>query len=161
MKKVFKDYDFLGWYTTGEGPTYSEIHVHNQILAIGLNESPLFLQLNPTPVPTQRDLPLTMYESLVEIVNGQPQVMFIRGNYRLASSDSERIAVDGVAKAGSGDGSSGLLAHLITQRNAVKMLNVRIKLLASYLEEVMNGACVRATNLQILPICSKIIFSKS
>ena len=34
-----------GWYTTGEGPTEEEISIQRQICEI--NESPLFLQLNP------------------------------------------------------------------------------------------------------------------
>lgn len=37
--------DFLGWYTTGEGPDDVDIKVHKQICEI--NESPVFLKLNP------------------------------------------------------------------------------------------------------------------
>jgi len=28
---VFSDMDFLGWYTTGDVPTDSDIHVHRQV----------------------------------------------------------------------------------------------------------------------------------
>lgn len=45
FKQVFPDLDFLGWYTTGEKPNPKDIHVHKQISEI--NESPVFLKLNP------------------------------------------------------------------------------------------------------------------
>lgn len=44
-KQVFSDLDFLGWYTTGEGPTEQDIKVHKQICVI--NECPILLQMNP------------------------------------------------------------------------------------------------------------------
>lgn len=31
VKQVFSDMDFLGWYTTGEQPTQSDIRVHKQV----------------------------------------------------------------------------------------------------------------------------------
>ncbi|KAM9111317.1 COP9 signalosome complex subunit 6-like [Pangshura tecta] len=67
FKQVFKDMEFLGWYTTGGPPDQSDIHVHKQVCEI--IESPLFLKLNPmtkhtdvsTPAPPnsriQRGLP--------------------------------------------------------------------------------------------------------
>jgi len=42
---VFKELEFLGWYTTGGPPDPSDIHVHKQVCEI--IESPLFLKLNP------------------------------------------------------------------------------------------------------------------
>ncbi|KAF1566663.1 COP9 signalosome complex subunit 6, partial [Eudyptes schlegeli] len=44
-KQVFKELEFLGWYTTGGPPDPSDIHVHKQVCEI--IESPLFLKLNP------------------------------------------------------------------------------------------------------------------
>lgn len=44
-KQVFKDLDFLGWYTTGNRPDEQDVKVHKQICEI--NECPLFLQLSP------------------------------------------------------------------------------------------------------------------
>jgi len=29
--QVFKNLDFLGWYTTGSGPTENDIRVHKQV----------------------------------------------------------------------------------------------------------------------------------
>ncbi|XP_006819462.2 COP9 signalosome complex subunit 6-like, partial [Saccoglossus kowalevskii] len=45
FKQVFKDLDFLGWYTTGGLPDESDIKLHKQICEI--NESPIFLKMNP------------------------------------------------------------------------------------------------------------------
>ena len=49
FKQVFPDLDFLGWYTTSnttsDQPTAKDINVHKQICEI--NESPVFLKLNP------------------------------------------------------------------------------------------------------------------
>lgn len=44
-KQVFKDLDFLGWYTTGNRPTDQDIKIHKQICEI--NECPIMLQLSP------------------------------------------------------------------------------------------------------------------
>lgn len=44
-KQVFKDLDFLGWYTTGSRPTDQDVKVHKQICEI--NECPIMLQLSP------------------------------------------------------------------------------------------------------------------
>lgn len=71
VKQVFKELEFLGWYTTGGPPDPSDIHVHKQVSGAGgmeecvcvcaphpdaassvpqvceIIESPLFLKLNP------------------------------------------------------------------------------------------------------------------
>ena len=65
--KVFQDLDFLGWYSTGDAPNRSDIAVHKQICDI--NESPVFLKLNPATKHT--DLPITVYESVIDIVDGK------------------------------------------------------------------------------------------
>lgn len=44
-KQVFSDLDFLGWYTTGDAPTKSDVNFHRQISEI--NESLVLLKLNP------------------------------------------------------------------------------------------------------------------
>jgi COP9 signalosome complex subunit 6 len=74
------------------------------------NESPLFLQLNPSGAMTSKELPITVYETFVEgVTEGQPRNTFVKSNYKIEISEAERIAVDHVARAaneGSGDGSS-------------------------------------------------------
>ncbi|KAJ3633783.1 hypothetical protein MTP99_010708 [Tenebrio molitor] len=45
FKQVFSDMDFIGWYTTGDVPSSTDIKIHKQICDI--NESPILLKLNP------------------------------------------------------------------------------------------------------------------
>ena len=54
-----------------------------QILEI--NESPLFLQLNPGA--KNSDIPLTCYESLFDIVKGEAKMLFVKLNYSLATEE--------------------------------------------------------------------------
>ncbi len=103
VKQVFSEMDFLGWYTTGEGPDGSDIHVHKQICEI--NESPVFLKLNPFARGAQ-DLPVSMYESVIDLVNGEATMLFVELGYTLATEEAERIGVDHVARmATAGDAS--------------------------------------------------------
>ena len=74
FKQVFSEMDFLGWYSTGETPTEDDIDIHKQICDI--NESPLFLQLNPTS-GRPADLPLAVFESVIDIVGGETRMLFV------------------------------------------------------------------------------------
>ncbi|ROL53577.1 COP9 signalosome complex subunit 6 [Anabarilius grahami] len=67
VKQVFKDMEFLGWYTTGGAPDQSDIHIHKQVCEI--IESPLFLKLNPMTKHT--DLPVSVFESVIDIISGE------------------------------------------------------------------------------------------
>lgn len=111
VKQVFSDMDFLGWYTTGDAPNESDIHVHKQICEI--NESPVILKLNP--FTRNADLPVTMYESVIDLVNGEATMLFVELSYTLATEEAERIGVDHVARMSSGDStesSQGILTIL-------------------------------------------------
>jgi len=110
--------DFLGWYTTGDSPNESDIHVHKQICEI--NESPVILKLNP--FTRNADLPVTMYESVIDLVNGEATMLFVELSYTLATEEAERIGVDHVARMASGDSaesSQGSLYSFITLINTV------------------------------------------
>ncbi|KAE8620338.1 hypothetical protein XENTR_v10010197 [Xenopus tropicalis] len=107
FKQVFKDMEFLGWYTTGGTPDPSDIHVHKQVCEI--IESPLFLKLNPMTKHT--DLPVSVYESVIDIVNGEATMLLAELSYTLATEEAERIGVDHVARmtaTGSGENSTGM-----------------------------------------------------
>lgn len=64
--QVFPGLDFLGWYSTGESPSEEDIEIHRQICEI--EESPLFLLLNPAARHT--DLPVSVFESIIDLVSG-------------------------------------------------------------------------------------------
>ncbi|KAJ3090754.1 hypothetical protein HK102_002802 [Quaeritorhiza haematococci] len=158
FRQVFPTYDMVGWYSTGAKPTSSDIHVHKQFLEH--NESPLFLQLNPSGAVTSRELPISMYESIIDIVDGEPQMMFIKTQYKIETGEAERIAVDHVAHAANTDAAQGssLIAHLVSQRNAIKMLNARVNLLHQYVMDVESGVVPKDHNIlrQIASLCNRL-----
>ena len=84
FKQVFSEMDFLGWYSTGESPTEDDIDVHKQICCI--NESPLFLQLNPVS-GRPADLPINVFESVIDIVGGETRMLFVKLGYTLATEE--------------------------------------------------------------------------
>lgn len=149
--------DFLGWYTTGGAPTESDIHVHKQICEI--NESPVILKLNP--FMRNSDLPITMYESVIDLVNGEATMLFVELSYTLATEEAERIGVDHVARMASGDSSESsqgkqhskfldfivnqFISHPIVaeqlqaQHSAVKMLASRVKIILEYVKAMERG----------------------
>jgi len=134
FKQVFSDMDFLGWYSTGDHPTKIDADVHKQILEI--NESPLFLQLNPGA--KNSDIPLTTYESLIDIVKGEAKMLFVKLNYSLATEEAERIGLDHVARITSADGAtqSKVSEHFLAQHSAIKMLASRVSLILDYVRAV-------------------------
>uniref|UniRef100_A0A2K5MWB3 COP9 signalosome complex subunit 6 n=3 Tax=Cercopithecinae TaxID=9528 RepID=A0A2K5MWB3_CERAT len=132
FKQVFKELEFLGWYTTGGPPDPSDIHVHKQVCEI--IESPLFLKLNPMTKHT--DLPVSVFESVIDIINGEATMLFAELTYTLATEEAERIGVDHVARmtaTGSGENST-VAEHLIAQHSAIKMLHSRVKLILEYVK---------------------------
>lgn len=137
FKQVFCDLDFLGWYTTGEGANELDIKIHKQICEI--NESPIFLKLNPHPIHS--NLPVSVYESIIDLVSGEATMLFIELPYTIITEEAERMGVDHVARMSNNDsGESSLVAeHLTAQYNAIKMLHIRVKILLDYLKEVEAG----------------------
>ncbi|GAA5829182.1 hypothetical protein JCM11251_004152 [Rhodosporidiobolus azoricus] len=147
FRQVFPTFDFLGWYSVGTEPGQEEAEVHKQFFTY--NESPLFLQLQPphassTPSSSSKDLPLTIYESTLELVpthpSSEPQPVFVPAAYEIETGEAERVAVDEVSKpsggAGEGGTHSGLLAALSTQRSALSMLQDRIAIILRYLTAI-------------------------
>ncbi|KAG0051372.1 COP9 signalosome complex subunit 6 [Gryganskiella cystojenkinii] len=158
FRQVFPAYDFLGWYAIGHRPSTIDIDVLQQLMTY--NESPLFLQLDPNEVSTPaRSLPITVYESIVDIVDNQPQPMFIKAAYKVETGEAERIAVDHVAHAATHqEGESSLVSHLSGQQNAIKMLHTRIKLLHEYLQDSVQGRVPKDRDLerQISSLCNRL-----
>ncbi|KAJ6627050.1 COP9 signalosome complex subunit 6 [Pseudolycoriella hygida] len=138
FKQVFSDLDFLGWYTTGEAPTEKEIQVHKQICQI--NECVIMLQLNPS-IRGIDHLPVTLYESIIDIVHGEATTLFVPVTYTLATEEAERIGVDHVVRMSTNDiGEKSVVAeHLVTQYSAIKMLHSRVKVVLEYIKSVENG----------------------
>ncbi|KAL3282243.1 hypothetical protein HHI36_005437 [Cryptolaemus montrouzieri] len=142
FKQVFSDMDFIGWYTTGEAPSMTDIKVHKQICEI--NESPIMLKLNPYDKNIDH-LPVNIYESVIDLVSGEATMLFVPLTYTLATEEAERIGVDHVARMSASEaGESSLVAeHLLAQHSAIKMLYSRVKLVLEYMKAVENGQLPR------------------
>ncbi|KAJ3195894.1 COP9 signalosome complex subunit 6 [Irineochytrium annulatum] len=127
---------------------------------LDFNESPLFMQLNPAVVVTSKELPISLYESIIDIVDGSPTFRFTQAAYKIETGEAERLAVDHVAHATNVESatSSTLTAHLVTQRNAIKMLHARIKLLGQYIADVEAGVVPRDHNIvrEIGSLCNRL-----
>ncbi|XP_038897789.1 COP9 signalosome complex subunit 6a-like [Benincasa hispida] len=139
-KKVFPHFYILGWYSTGSDALESDMHIHKALMDI--NESPVYVLLNPSINHAQKDLPVTIYESELHVIEGIPQLIFVRSSYTIETVEAERISVDHVAHLKPSDGGSAatqLAAHLAGIHSAIKMLNSRIRILHSYLLAMQNG----------------------
>jgi len=138
FKKVFEDYELLGWYSTSTNIDKYDMEVHQQIMKF--NESPLYLIMDPNASPLSRELPITLVEAGIKIEKDQPVLRFAKVTFKIETTDAERIAVDHVARSGnSNDEGSKLTSHLFNMHNAIKMLNMRVKLIVAFLEALKSG----------------------
>eukprot|EP01103_Thecamoeba_quadrilineata_P012686 TRINITY_DN3326_c0_g1_i2.p1 TRINITY_DN3326_c0_g1~~TRINITY_DN3326_c0_g1_i2.p1 ORF type:complete len:246 (+),score=41.47 TRINITY_DN3326_c0_g1_i2:28-738(+) len=139
MKSVFPNYDCLGWYSTGNEPLPSDTDLNKQVLQF--NENPLYLLLDTAVQQHRKELPITIYESELRIVNDVPTLLFRKAPYKIETGEAERIAVDHVAHVspvGNGSGSM-LISHLGGMHDAIKMLNIRIKIIQKFIEATEAG----------------------
>jgi len=98
------------------------------------------LQLNPLSRSVDH-LPLKLFESLIDLVDGEATMLFVPLTYTLATEEAERIGVDHVARMTSNEsGEKSVVAeHLVAQDSAIKMLNTRIKIVLQYIRDVEAG----------------------
>jgi COP9 signalosome complex subunit 6 len=139
-KKVFPDFYVLGWYSTGSDVQDTDMQIHKALMDV--NESPVYLLLNPAINLSQKDLPVTIYESELHVIDGSPQLIFVRSNYTIETVEAERISVDHVAHLKPSDGGSAatqLAAHLTGIHSAIKMLNSRVRVIHQYLVAMQKG----------------------
>lgn len=145
-KQVFPTLDLLGWYTIGDVPTPQDLEVHKQLLAY--NETPILVQLDQTVSSFENaeangELPIRVYESVVELVRGETTQFFVPAAYKIETGEAERIAVDHASKAGAesgGDHQSTMLAGMQAQHSAISKLNDRIRQVLAYLQAVKAGS---------------------
>ncbi|KAL3613984.1 hypothetical protein CASFOL_042058 [Castilleja foliolosa] len=74
--------------------------------------------------------------AFLHVIDGNPQLIFVRSSYTIETVEAERISVDHVAHLKPSDGGSAatqLAAHLTGTHSAIKMLNSRIRVLHHYL----------------------------
>lgn len=146
-KTVHPNYEIMGWYATGKAICDQDRAMYKQI--IPFNESPLFLLLDTNPDASAREIPLFIYESEYKVVNDQPELSFTKSLYKIETTDSERLAVDHVARSsGSSQSGSQLQSHLDSMYRAIKMLRIRVGIIIEYLKET--GSLKIPANLAIL-----------
>ncbi|KAJ3677592.1 hypothetical protein LUZ60_003316 [Juncus effusus] len=139
-KKVFPNFYILGWYSTGSDVEESDMLIHKALMDI--NENPFYVMLNPAIVHSQKDLPISIYESELHVIDGNPQLIFVKASYNIETVEAERISVDHVAHLKPSDGGSAatqLAAHLTGIHSAIKMLNSRVRVVHQYLEAMQKG----------------------
>ncbi|KAJ3011381.1 COP9 signalosome complex subunit 6 [Thoreauomyces humboldtii] len=159
IKEVFPKYEVVGWYATGTVPVPWELQMHLQMHSE--NDSALFLKLDAVSPATAKDFPVAVYESGLETVAGESsQPRFFRAQYRIETGEAERIAVDHVARTSNvqdGKGSA-LITHLVSQRNAIKMLHSRTRLLHDYVLDVSIGRVPRDHDImrQVASLCHRL-----
>ncbi|KAI9282842.1 Mov34/MPN/PAD-1 family protein [Umbelopsis sp. AD052] len=161
LKQVFPQLDLMGWYALGTSPSASDIQIHTQFFDI--NESPLFLQLDPNAMAGgHKELPLGIYESLIDIIDGQAQAVFVRAQYKISTGEAERIAVDHASRpsiSADKNGAGGsLISNLTTQRNAIEMLQIRVRILLEYLKDTEAGIIPVDHDIerQISSLCNRL-----
>lgn len=157
VKQVFSDFDFLGWYTTGAAPTETEIELHKKICT--LNESPVLLKLDPFGKHT--DLPVTIYESVIDIINGDVKMLFIELEYTLATEEAERIGVDHICQHSHSNSmvQSAVADHLNAQYSAINLLNNRIRVIYEYVKSIKEKKDVKKNNEilnEIQSLCNRL-----
>ncbi|TVU05398.1 hypothetical protein EJB05_48559, partial [Eragrostis curvula] len=59
-KKVYPDFDVLGWYSIGSAVQDSDIQIHKAFMSF--DKRPVYLLLHPTFDLSQKDLHVTIYE---------------------------------------------------------------------------------------------------
>jgi len=134
FKRVYSHDEILGWYATGKIESF-DIAIHQQIETY--NESPLLLILDSETKPGNQTLPIVLWETTVKVVEDKPRVVFTRVPYTIETTEAERIAVDHVANVSSGR--SLLTSHLSTLQSAIKMLNLRVKIITRFVKESKDG----------------------
>lgn len=136
-------YEVMGWYATGKDVSAQEKQMYEQVLP--LNESPLLLLLDVQPEASAREIPMSLFETEFKVVGDAPELKFMKTMYKIETSDSERLAVDHIARASNtpaAAGQSQLTSHLDSMFRAIKMLRMRVGIIIEYL---------KATEQQQLP----------
>lgn len=104
--------------------------------------------------------PIVLYETELKMINEQPKTQFTAIPYRLASADSERIALDHVSRHAVGEGleagSAVVNQHLGDLRRSVNMLCKRLTVLEKFLIATLEGKIEKNHALlrQVASLCA-------
>ncbi len=120
----------------------------------------MLLKLDPFGKHT--DLPVSIYESVIDIIKGDVTMLFIELEYTLATEEAERIGVDHIAKHSSSNAynvQSAVADHLNAQYSAICLLNNRIKVIYEYVKAVKEKKNIKKNNeilREIQSLCNRL-----
>eukprot|EP01059_Diplonema_ambulator_P036225 TRINITY_DN895_c0_g1_i4.p1 TRINITY_DN895_c0_g1~~TRINITY_DN895_c0_g1_i4.p1 ORF type:complete len:310 (+),score=62.99 TRINITY_DN895_c0_g1_i4:34-930(+) len=132
--QVFPTYDLVGWYTTGKALTDGDTSLHKTVMRY--NESPLLMLMDTQPPGNASSLPVFIYETVVTVKNDTPKYSFCKVPYVVESEESERISIDNVAH---GTGSASIATPIKMYKDALVMLQERVRIVIAYLKDVKAG----------------------
>jgi COP9 signalosome complex subunit 6 len=135
---VYADRELLGWYCVAAAAAPEHLALHEAF--VRYNEAPLLLLMDPAPDAEAKDLPVTVLEHQVQVVDGAPTTLFATVPVALVTVQAERIAMEHVAKAGPAAGESALDCHVDAVDASLKTLSARVGVLARHLRAVDAGA---------------------
>ena len=89
-----------GWAATAPADREADMAVHDRLK--DFNESPLYLVLDyavgAAELTDAKELPITLFETVTQIVNSVPCGVFVKVGYKIEQVEPERISVDHVAR---------------------------------------------------------------
>lgn len=151
-KKIYPDYECVGWYATGDKPREGDRKTHHLLTKSveeekegatdWRSERPMFLLLDPSPKDDNRDLPLVVYEEAVHIAGDKRTTEFVKSLFKLTSDEAERVTVVHCARVITGDEGkeqSAVMTPYTTLKKAMSSLSERLKILHRFLEDVQKG----------------------
>jgi len=149
FKSIYPDYEFVGWYTTGKAPLPKDQEIHERLTqdveakeADWRSERPLFLLLDPTAKGDQRELPIQVYEQVLNVSAGKKQAIFVPSRWKIVSDEAEKVTVVHCANVITGDegkDQSALVTPYTSLKKAISALNERIHFLLKFLADVQEG----------------------
>lgn len=140
MKEVFQDYDVVGWYATGEGPTAEDMHTHR--LMLEYSDNPVVMTLASTIAEGEKDLPISMFQSIFALAaDGTRALVFSAVPYKIEASEAETVTLDAVANTRPDVHDDSVLVHPYGKTaEALRRLSERVDVLQRYLRAVQKGS---------------------
>ena len=148
---VFASYELLGWYTLTNGNQVLPVHmtIHRDMMAF--NEAPLFLLMNHAPDPNAKQLPLSIYEAEMHLIQDAPTQIFVDIAFKLETAQAERVAVDQITKVIPTEGVSTLEVQNQSLITSLRILEKKIAVITKLVRSMQEGTVPVDHSFQQLP----------
>lgn len=154
---IFPTYELLGWYSIGSDVVDDDLRIHRAVAVH--NESPLLLMVDANIRADSKELPIKVFESVVQVVRDLPTAIFVDVDFQIETVESERITIDHIVKGGGQNSeASSLTQHLGDLHNSVEMLTKRMRLLERYVRASKSGEVPRNGDVlrDIASLCNRL-----